>query len=97
MCWFIISDKDNIRAYPQQTCNTMRYENCHSNIKPDTQCTHNVNIEASVQPLLQGKSYKYYIFWVALLVAFVIQNITRKRHVVICGVSRSIEFFPVTS
>ena len=68
----------------------MRCESCDSNIKPDK---HNVNIEASVQPLSQWKSSKCYIFWVAVLVALVIQNIKRKRHIIIWGLPKSIEFF----
>jgi hypothetical protein len=47
-----------------------------------------------VQPLLQWRSKKYYIFQ-SVFVALGIQHAMRMRHIVICGLSGSTAFFHI--
>jgi len=48
-----------------------------------------------MQPLLQLRSNKYYIFWVC--VALGIEHAMRKRHIVICGLSGPKMFLHINS
>jgi hypothetical protein len=52
---------------------------------------------AFVQPLLQWKSNEYYTTGMCVFVALGIQQATRKRHVVLCGLPRSTVIFHITS
>jgi hypothetical protein len=54
-------------------------------------------IRTSLQPLLQWKRNKYYIFWECVFVALGTQREMRMRHTVIRGLSGNTTFFHIIS
>ena len=51
---------------------------------------------AFMQPLLQWKSNKYYIFWVCFVAFFIQQAMHMCHHTAICGMTSSTIFFLIT-
>jgi len=71
-------------------------------IKSTSHKTRNVCITwywgAFVQPLLQGKSHNYYIFWMRVCsLSYPTCNAHAPFYIVICGLSDSTNFFPSSS
>jgi hypothetical protein len=74
-----------------------RFVNANEDVLTDVRPGHKVNKTGNVrvtqlwgdflQSLLQWKSNNYYILWVCVCVALVVQHAVRMRHIVICYLS----------